>query len=292
MQKITAIIKNKKYYLYRVLTKLNLLSFLNFKTRCTLYNTPFVIPILGGIGYNNLMATEPWMLKLFQKLHKMKPGTFIDIGINTGQTLLKIKSVNSNIPYIGFEPNPNCIYYTQQLIYINKFTNTTILPIGLSNKVGFETLYADSAFSGMASMLKDFRVNYNINTQLKLPVFPLDQITTLTENTGTIKIDVEGYELEVIEGMVNVLQKEKPFIICEILPVYTIETENGKYRYARQQRLQQLLQNLQYSIGLIDESEFILHQLDSLPIHGDMQKTNYLFYPSEKGDTMRMFQFK
>ena len=41
---------------------------------------------------------------------------FIDVGVNVGQTLLKLKSISSEINYLGFEPNPNCVNYLKNLI--------------------------------------------------------------------------------------------------------------------------------------------------------------------------------
>ena len=45
---------------------------------------------------------------------------FIDVGVNIGQTLLKLKSVSSEIDYIGFEPNPICVNLS--LIHISEPT--------------------------------------------------------------------------------------------------------------------------------------------------------------------------
>jgi FkbM family methyltransferase len=282
MKKIATVLKLRKYYFLKILRKLGILPLLNFHVRYTPYQKSFTIPVIGGIGHYNLLSTESWLFRLFHKLHKLKDGTFIDVGINIGQTLLKIKSINPDMNYIGFEPNPNCIYYTQKLIKANHFTNTTIIPIGLSNKTGFETLFADTETSGTASMLKDFRIKYSITNTFQLPVFSLDAIESLNKNIGIIKIDVEGYELEVVAGMLTVLMDQRPYVFCEILPVYNTDTENGKYRYTRQQQLEQLLKQVNYSFSLIDEQNNVLHPFDVIPVHGDMQKTNYLFIRRKK----------
>jgi len=50
------------------------------------------------------------MIDLLKKILLLKDGVFIDIGMNLGQTLIKLKCVDPNIRYFGFEPNPGCVY--------------------------------------------------------------------------------------------------------------------------------------------------------------------------------------
>lgn len=38
--------------------------------------------------------TEMWMVEVLKHLLLLKPGTFIDIGANIGQTLLKLRAVS------------------------------------------------------------------------------------------------------------------------------------------------------------------------------------------------------
>lgn len=51
-----------------------------------------------------------WKIDLFKRILSVKKGDFIDIGVNVGQTLLNINSIDINSGYIGFEPNSNCVF--------------------------------------------------------------------------------------------------------------------------------------------------------------------------------------
>ena len=53
---------------------------------------------------------------MLENLLKKKNGAYLDIGVNIGQTLMKLKSVNPKIEYIGFEPNATCVHYVNKLI--------------------------------------------------------------------------------------------------------------------------------------------------------------------------------
>jgi hypothetical protein len=89
------------------------------------------IPSINGISCD---ATEPWMIDLLAKVLQKRSGAFLDVGVNVGQTLVKIKALDPDREYIGFEPNPACVFYVQNLINANSFPNCTLIPVGLFTK--------------------------------------------------------------------------------------------------------------------------------------------------------------
>jgi len=128
------------------------------------------IPTIGKIGYSNLRISELWMVGLLQKLLPLKDGAFIDIGVNLGQTLVKVKCVEPDIQYIGFEPNPVCVYYTRELIKKNGFKNCELIPVGISNENGIVPLNCySSETDSAATIVADFR-QQQIKYQFLVPV--------------------------------------------------------------------------------------------------------------------------
>ncbi len=162
------------------LLKTKLLNYINITARKRLGEKKFKIPIIKGIGLVNMSVSEKWMIELIDNLLKIKNGVFIDAGVNLGQSLLKLKSVNPSVRYIGFEPNPACVFYIKQLIEINNFTKTTIIPIGLFNKNDLIEMdfYSTSEVDNAASLIKDFRQSQTIFNKQYVPVFSFDNVTT------------------------------------------------------------------------------------------------------------------
>lgn len=272
------------YYLHRALYKAGFYNRINTTTTAIINHVKFNIPVINGTGYYHLLKHEDWFQKILQEFLPKTKGSFIDVGMNIGQTILKVKSILPQQNYIGFEPNPLCAYYCTKLIEANNFENSTVYPFGLYNRTEVLTLYMDKDYASGASVLQKLRKNMDrYKKQIKVPVFVGDDIFE-KENmqVGLLKADVEGAELEVIKGLQKTILKDKPLIILEILPVYDEHLENGKYRKEREDELLSNLFNMGYVMYRINESDATLTALQQIEVHGDMNKTNYLFVHTSK----------
>jgi FkbM family methyltransferase len=268
--------------LLKILNKLKLLHHVNLIGDVTLNGVTFKIPVIKKLGIGNVYMSEPWMISLLKKL-KLKDGQFIDVGVNIGQTMLKLKSVNKEIEYIGFEPNPTCVFYSNELIQINQFKKTTIIPTGISNINGILKLdfYSTGLTDPSASIIANFRPNQKVAFSKYIPVNTIDNLSQSISihNVEAIKIDVEGAELEVIESLRNLISENQPVILIEILPVYNIE---NKERLIRQQKIETILKELNYSIFRIQikDNDFeSIEPLESIGVHSDLDACEYVFMP-------------
>jgi FkbM family methyltransferase len=232
------------------------------------------------MGTENILLVEAWFTDIFMALRKAisKDECFVDVGMNIGQTVLKVRSVDENIPYIGFEPNVVCVSYLYKLIRLNRMEGVRIFPVGLGANSEILTLHADNEFASGASMIKGFRKNQKIKFEYNTPVFNGDVILR-DEAVGIIKIDVEGFEANVINGIVEILRIKRPFVICEVLPNYgNLDSD----RFKRQTELENLLHSLNYIICRVDESTSGLIRLATIGSFDSMSDTNYVFVPSEE----------
>jgi len=210
---------------------------------------------------------ESWTDRPYVAALSAKNGTFIDVGANVGQTLLKLLSVDAERRYIGFEPQVECSFYLSQFIRENHLRAHAILPIGLSNQTGIVQLRKrDDQADVFASTIDGFRPNDFYIAREHIYVARGDDVLSAmrVDEISTIKIDVEGGELEVIEGMQTVLRDKAPFIFFEVLGNF--EAAIGKhlddgmiaFREQRNQRLLRLLHHLGYSVFNIRPGNKIL----------------------------------
>jgi FkbM family methyltransferase len=278
-------LKNLKYHFLKVLDKKGLLQSFNFKSTKKIKGTKFIIPVINGIGYQHFTGFESWAAELYKRILENFEGTFIDVGVNNGQTILKIAAVNPEQSYFGFEPNPVCYYYSRKLIALNHLSSFKLFPVGLHTENKIVELFHDNEFAAGASILPNFRENKKKYNQVQNVMVMRGDEIILQQNPSAIcflKIDVEGAELEVVSGLKETINKYKPIISLEILPVYSLEKENGRFRKERQDALLAVMFSFGYKMMLINEHDLTLTPLTDIEIHNDMGRTNYLFVPEEK----------
>ena len=249
-------------------------------------NVSIQVPLINGLGFANVYISELWMCSLLKKIIAVKNGSFIDVGVNVGQTLIKLRTVDSDIDYVGFEPNPKCVYYTDILIKTNKFKNCRIIPVGIYNRdtVLLLDLYSDGDTDSAASVIENFRPNEKVYNKIFVPVSQFENINELLDlkEIAIIKIDVEGAELEVLQSMQNTIRIHRPIIIIEILPCYTNENIN---RITRQEKIELILKELNYRFIRIIKNETNtiekLEQIETIGIHGNIAWSDYILVPNE-----------
>ncbi len=138
----------------------------------------------------------------------------IDVGSHVGEILDLFLKYAPEGKHVGFEPIP----HLAENLKIKYNGNVVIKACGLSNEKGekeFTHVKNAEAFSGFKE--RDYQNRQvNIDT-ITVKTCTLDQ-TLKDENlrrVDLIKIDVEGAELEVLEGAQETIKSLKPLVIFE-----------------------------------------------------------------------------
>ncbi|MBX2816147.1 MAG: FkbM family methyltransferase [Saprospiraceae bacterium] len=286
MMRLIEKLQKLRIFLIRVLNKLGILSGLNFNFSMRVNGTRFLIPLRGGSGLSHLYQWEPWMITVLKQVLPASEGLFVDVGANLGQTLVNVKSIDPNRPYIGFEPNAACLYYLEHLIDANNLIDTKVLPVGLAQATGVATLslYNPASTDGAGSIVPDFRPSNKIYGQKLVPVFKSSDLPSdwCHGKMGILKIDIEGAEYEALAQLENIISRDRPIIIIEILPVYRPENAD---RLERQHKIEALLQRIRYIMYRVHTKSWKLqelHKITSIGVHDQLSDCNYVFAPIER----------
>ncbi len=172
----------------------------------------------SAIETNIIFGTynEMIVLELIKK-YAAQGFDLIDIGANVGVHSLSAASANSAIEIYAFEPESANFKHFVNNISLNDFDNIRPFKMGLGNVNGNNTLNVNEDWNkGRHSMKVDFDGK---SGKLLIPVRQLDSFIENIQNENLIfKIDVEGFENEVITGAKQILQQvKKSLLIIELV---------------------------------------------------------------------------
>jgi FkbM family methyltransferase len=145
-------------------------------------------------------------LKLYGNLIK-KHDLVFDIGANIGDRTEIFNQLGARI--ISVEPQTKCVEILRQRFKNND--NIQIIGKGLADKVGEMELFMSEESSVIASMSEKWRGEGTFSSTYKWEIKETVSVTTLDElinEFGTpvfCKIDVEGFEVNVIKGLTKVI---------------------------------------------------------------------------------------
>jgi len=271
-------------YFIKVLKKLNLLKRFNFALGISLNDQQVKIPFINGIGLTNYILKADWLDSVISGLIPETKGVFVDVGANIGQTLIRAKTLKPDLIYLGFEPNSTCISYLQELIRINEYKKCTLQNCALSTKTQTLILEKSYAEDSRASVVSSLRPDY---FKYKDNVLSLDFDSYFSDTQIVfVKIDVEGAELDVIQGMKQSILKYKPLITCEVLDSHNPSVL--AFTQHRADQLCKLLKYLNYSIVRLQTTQIDgkingFEKTNKITIKqwtpGSYSENDYLFYP-------------
>ena len=258
----------------------------NFSLRGTLNGSDVRVPVVAGVGMMTvpLWEQEPWLNPVLACLLRASEGAFVDVGVNLGQTLLKVRTLAPGRPYIGFEPNPLCVAFARRLIAINAFRDAIVAPFGLSDAPQVLQLFAQPGdpVDSSATVLPAMYTTQDDWERTPVAVVRGDDALASMEvgRVGVIKVDVEGAELEVLRGLEATLSAHRPSVLCEILPSYSHGQKRWSFRQPRVDALVTMMQAAGYRLFRLLPGGGVV-SLDAIDAHSDSTLTNYAFVQPE-----------
>lgn len=232
---------------------------------------------------------ERWMSGLLKILLARCAGTFVDVGVNLGQTLAKVKTLEPERVYAGFEPSPFCQHYVGRLIDENGWTEVTLCPCALFDRDQLLQMNGASEGAASATLLPELRPGRNAAATW-VPAYRFEVVRSALPKgrVAIIKIDVEGAEVEVIRELRPLIEEDRPILTLEVLP---IQGEANEFRTDRNLQLRQLMAELKYSMHRIEKTDadaFAGVELDpEFGTGADAKSKDYVAVPEERVDEIK-----
>ena len=162
--------------------------------------------------FNSGGEWESHIAKTCQRLLR-KSDVFFDIGANAGCISLDTRAFLGDIvPMYLFEPQPSLSENIRKSISINRFDDVHVIEVLLGNYDGMGELYLTSHAIHASMIPREATFD-----KIALPICKVDTLVASGRcpPPDLIKIDTEGAELQILEGMRQTLIEHAPTILFE-----------------------------------------------------------------------------
>lgn len=212
------------------------------------------------------------------------PSFILDIGANLGTFSIPVskKLASQNINIHAFEPQRIIFQQLNGNLFLNQIENCFTHNFALGSSIGFMNLpkidYFQTKNIGAVSLLSEIQsvtnVRYHVTETEKIEIKTLDSLQ-IDGLCSFIKIDVEGFESEVISGALDFLTRQSfPPILFEEWRKGKFSGDAGDIVEERQAKTRSLLGSLGY--------QFLNLGLETLAQH-PQAKTEVLMEKSNNG---------
>ena len=141
-------------------------------------------------------------------------GVVLDIGANLGEyTVLAARAIGPTGRVLAFEPNPHARQRLLRNLELNQLSNVEVIPFAVGSSDGEGVLSVPEGDSGLGTL----RVAVSATECHRVAIRRIDGLLSDEDlhRLKLIKIDVEGWELEVLSGARETLAKSKPVVLYE-----------------------------------------------------------------------------
>ncbi len=218
---------------------------------------------------------EPHIANLIHSLTSFDDGIVVDIGANVGASSIPIAVCRQNTKFYLFEPHPRVFEQLQKNCSVNNLRNVELVQSAVSNlSDSHVSFFAQDRSSNMG--LSSLSKNSNIATfnEISVANVRLDDFfenickDNSEQKVRLIKIDVQGFELEVLRSAKQTIAENRPFIIFEFESEYssTIDQQNDM-----QHEITKFFDGMNYELYCVERHTSFMPKL-KFPgyFHGDI----------------------
>lgn len=188
----------------------------------------------------------------------------LDIGTNYGTTILQFaRIIGDKGKAYGFEPDPVNFEICQDNLVLNRFSNISVENIGLGRQTGEAILVIDTESNRGGNRIGNPSATQEWH---KVQIRTLDDWIRYNDihKIDLIKIDVEGFEMEVLSGAVDILSKLSPPLFVEL------DNNNLSQQKSSAKELVTFLEGYDYRITHAESGETVSSNKDLSNCHFDI----------------------
>ncbi|MCS4434556.1 FkbM family methyltransferase [Aquiflexum sp. XJ19-10] len=207
---------------------------------------------------------EKGLLRILDKL--VKPGNIVvDAGANIGLiSIFCALRAGQNGLVLSFEPHPETYPILKKNIAVNGISQIDAYNKALGSTSGTAKIYSNLQINRGAASMVEFQED---SPSFDVEVVSLDSVLKqhLISNLDLLKIDVEGFEMEVLKGAKGILSGNNgPFLVIEC------SNTRSNFNYSLEELFDFLNRNYCYHIYKLSNSKEKISRLVSVQSWKDL----------------------
>lgn len=192
----------------------------------TIFGTPGDVYFASLQDGHDIADHNPAFMRVAGQL---KPNaTIIDIGANIGLTTLPGARLVPHGKVIAVEPSPIAFCALQRLVDTNGLTNCEPVNVCMGAAAGSVPFVENASFLAGSYVGGDARQSATTNVEMTT----LDEFLSNRplQSVDLVKIDVEGFELDVLQGALKTIEHYNPTFVVEFNSFAIVANQNKSPR--------------------------------------------------------------
>lgn len=224
----------------------------------------------GALGY------EPETSRIFWELARTSRAT-LDVGAHVGYYALLAAHANPGAAVFAFEPLPPVHARLRRNVALNDVPGLRCVAVAAGEWDGeADFFHSPEGIPSSSSLSHEFMRELEGLVRSSVPVRRLDGYLAESglAHVDLVKVDTESTEPQILRGMVDTLRRDRPTILCEVLPEWDVERQ-----------LHELLDPLGYEYFLLTGEG----PRKRARIEADSEWKNHVFRVPEAGPVATVF---
>ena len=177
---------------------------------------PFVYPSDSLIGAAFIDKGKEWdavLRTIVPVLLPKEEPAICEVGSNIGASLLQILAVKPHARVLACEPSDRFRPFLERNLALAGFDHVEVLPLLLGSKSGSMWLYNNASSASVVSADYD---GHEPRGRELIEMTTLDELFRNRDPVHFIKIDTDGFDLEILRGAEDTLRRDKPIVYFEL----------------------------------------------------------------------------
>jgi FkbM family methyltransferase len=176
----------------------------------------------NSIFWDGIYAHEGESIRAWVALSRSAK-VVLDVGANTGLFALTASAVSNRSRVYAFEPVPRIAASLRENVSLNPEFSIEVVESAVGSETGTAAIFDPGGENAYSASLKSDFLDADLlgreKTTYPVAVTRVDDfVAARALHADLIKLDVEGFEPDALEGMAQTLQRDRPSLLIEVLP--------------------------------------------------------------------------